>query len=199
MPTFGHLTIYCSPQVTLVHLVADAIPLGLCVAGQQVPQLLVQLSNCLVVSLLGFLEHLFGLLNLHLVGCNIYGCQDGVSRFCGFLEILQSLGPSYNSLGKHLALLGQSLLFDDSEDRNNVREVFLIVPTGVDGHAEVGRIRKLDFEDLAFFLGHDNVNHRNVRNGWPMRQLPFLALSVLQPIRRLEGGTHFGVLPEFGT
>jgi hypothetical protein len=32
-----------------------------------------------------------------------------------------------------------------------------------------------------------------------MRQLPFLALSVLQPVRRLEGGTHFGVLPESGT
>jgi hypothetical protein len=74
MPTFGHLTIYCSPRVTLVHLVADAIPLGLCVARQQVPQLLVQLSNCLVVSLLGFLEHLLGLLNLHLAGRIIYGC-----------------------------------------------------------------------------------------------------------------------------
>ncbi len=57
----------------LVHLVADAIPLGLCIAGQQVPQLLVRLGNCLVVSLLGFLEHLLGLLNLHLVGRNIYG------------------------------------------------------------------------------------------------------------------------------
>jgi hypothetical protein len=80
-----------------------------------------------------------------------------------------------------------------------VREVFLIVPMGVDGHAEVGRIRKLDLEDLGFFLGHDNVFHRNVQNGWPMRQLPLLALSVLQPIRRLEGGTHFGILPESGT
>jgi hypothetical protein len=26
-----------------------------------------------------------------------------------------------------------------------------------------------------------------------------LALSVLQPVRRLEGGTHFGVMPESGT
>jgi hypothetical protein len=67
-PTFGHLTIYCSPQVTLAHLAADAIPLGLCVAGQQVPQLLIRLGDCLVVSLLGFVEHLFGLLNLHLAG-----------------------------------------------------------------------------------------------------------------------------------
>jgi hypothetical protein len=72
----------------LIHLVADAIPLGLCIAGQQVPQLLVQLGDCLVMSLLGFLEHLLGLLNLHLVGHNIYACQDGVSRFRGFLEIL---------------------------------------------------------------------------------------------------------------
>jgi hypothetical protein len=56
----------------LVHLAADAIPLGLCVARQQVSQLLIQLGNCLVVSLLGSLEHLLGLLNLHLVGHNIY-------------------------------------------------------------------------------------------------------------------------------
>ncbi len=69
----------------------------------------------------------------------------------------------------------------------------------VDGHAEVGCIRKLDLEDLGFFLGRGGVNHRNVRNGRPMRQLPFLTLSVLQPIRRLEGGTHFGVMPESGT
>ncbi len=182
-----------------MHLAADAIPLGLCVAGQRVPQLLVRLGDCLVVSLLGFLEHLLSLLNLHLAGRNIYSCQDGVSRFRGFLDILQCLLPSHNSLGKHSALLGQPLLFDDSEDHNNVREVFLVVPMGVDGHAEVGRIRKLDLEDLGFFLGHDDVNHRNVWNGRLMRQLPFLAPSVLQPVRRLEGGTHFGILPESGT
>ena len=58
----------------LVHLVADAIPLGLCVAGQQVLQLLVQLGNCLVVSLLGFSEHLMSLLNLHLGGRKVYRC-----------------------------------------------------------------------------------------------------------------------------
>ncbi len=183
----------------LVHLAADAIPLGLCVTGQQVPQLLVRLGNCLIVSLLGLLEHLLGLLNLHLVGCNIYGRQDGVLQFRSFLEILQRLGPSYNSLDEHSALLGQPLLLDDSEDRNNVRKVFLVVPMGVDEHAEVGSIRKLDLEDLGFFLGRDNIYHRNVRNGLPMRQLPFLTLSVLQSIRRLEGGTHFGVMPESST
>jgi hypothetical protein len=106
---------------------------------------------------------------------------------------------SYNSLGELSALLGQPLLLDDLEDCNNVREVFLIVPTGVDRHAEVGRVRKLDLEDLWFFLGRVDVYHGNVRNGRPMRQLPFLALSILQPIRRLEGGTHFGMLPESST
>ncbi len=80
-----------------------------------------------------------------------------------------------------------------------MREVFLVVPMGVDGHAEVGCVRKLDLEDLVFFLGRDNVCHQDVRNGWPMRQLSLLSLSVLQPIRRLEGGTHFGVMPESGT
>jgi hypothetical protein len=80
-----------------------------------------------------------------------------------------------------------------------MRKVFLVVPTGVNGHAEVGPIRKLDLEDLGFFLGRDDVYHWGVWNGWLMRQLPILALSILQPIRRLEGGTHFGVMPESGT
>jgi hypothetical protein len=69
--------------------------------------------DCIVVSLLGLLEHLLSLLNLHLAGRIIYGCRDGVLRFHGFLEILQRLRPSYNSLGKHSALLGQPLLFDE--------------------------------------------------------------------------------------
>ncbi len=74
-----------------MHLAADVIPLGLCITGQQVPQLLVCLGGCLVVNLLGFLEHLFGLLNLHLSGRNINACQDGFLRTRGFLEILQCL------------------------------------------------------------------------------------------------------------
>jgi hypothetical protein len=183
----------------LVHLPADAIPLGLCVARQQVPQLLVGLSNCLVVSLLGFLEHLASLFNLYLAGHNIHRRQDGVPRLSGFLEILQRLGPSCNSLGKNLALLGQPLLFNHSENCNYVCKVFLIVPMGVNRHAEVGSIGKLDLEDLRIFLGCDNVYHWDVRNRQPMRQLPLLALSVLQPIWGLEGGTHFCMMPESGT
>jgi hypothetical protein len=68
MPSFSHLTIYSSPRVMLLHLVANAIPLGLCVTGQEVPQKLVRLGISLVVSLLGFLEHLLGLPNLQLAG-----------------------------------------------------------------------------------------------------------------------------------
>jgi hypothetical protein len=119
-PTFSHLTVYCSPRVTLVHLAADAIPLGLCITGQQVPQLLVRLGNCLVVSLLGFLEHLLSLLNLHIAGCHINTRLDGFSRLRGFLEILQHLRPPCNSLGEHPALHGQPFLIDDAEDCNNV-------------------------------------------------------------------------------
>jgi hypothetical protein len=183
----------------LVHLAADAIPLELHVTGQQVPQLLVRLGNCLVMSLLGFLEHLLGLFNLHLAGRNIHVCQDGVLRTRGFLEILQRLRPPCNSLGKHPALLGQPLLINDSEDCNDVCKVFLLVPTGVNGHTEVRRIWKLDLEHLRFFHGRDNVYHRYVWNWWPVAQLPFLALGILQPVRRLEGGTHFGLLPEPST
>ncbi len=85
------------------------------------------------------------------------------------------------------------------EDHNTVRNAFLVVPTGVDGHAEVRCIWKLDLVILRFFLGNDDVNQRHVRNGQPVGQLPFLALRVLQLIRNLEGGTHFGMLPESGT
>jgi hypothetical protein len=153
----------------LVHLTADTIRLGLCVARQQVPQLLTQLGNCLVVSLLGLLEHTGSLLNLHLVGRNVNRCQDGVLRLRGFLEILQRLGPFHNSLGKNSALLGQPLLFYDSEDRNYVRKVFLVVPMGVDGDADVGRVRKLDLQELRFFLGHDDVYHWYVLDRRPLR------------------------------
>ncbi len=78
-------------------------------------------------------------------------------------------------------------------------KVFLVVPSGVIGHAEVRLVRKLGLENLRFFLGRDNVNRRYVRNGQQVAQLPFLALGIFQPIRRLEGGTHFGMLPESGT
>ena len=93
MPTFGNFTVYCScsPRVILVHLAADVILLGLRVTGQQVPQLLVQLGNCLIVSLLGLLEHTGCLLNLHLARRNVNRRRDGVSRIRGFLEILQCL------------------------------------------------------------------------------------------------------------
>ena len=77
-----------------------------------------------------------------------------------------------------------------------MHEVFLVVTTGVNGHAEVGRVRKLDLEDLMLFLGRDDVYHQDIRNGRPMRQLSFFALSVLQPIWGLEGSTHFGLMPE---
>ena len=81
----------------------------------------------------------------------------------------------------------------------HVHKVFLIVPTGVIGHAEVGCVRKLDLKDLRLFLGRDDVYHRDVWNGRPMRQLPLLTLSILQPVWGLEGGTHLGVMPGSGT
>jgi hypothetical protein len=37
-PPYNHLTINFSPQVMLVHLVADTIPLVLQITGQEVPQ-----------------------------------------------------------------------------------------------------------------------------------------------------------------
>ncbi len=83
-PLFGHLTIYSSPQVTLLHLAANTIPLGLQITRQEVPQLLEHLGNCLVMSLLGFSEHLLVLLDLHLAGLHINIHQDSVHGPSGF-------------------------------------------------------------------------------------------------------------------
>jgi hypothetical protein len=151
------------------------------------------------VSLLKFLEHLLGLLNLHLADMNINVRQDGVLRTHGFEEILQRTRPLFNSLGKLPTLCAQPLLINDLEDCNYVRKVFLGVPMGVYRHVEVGLVWKLDLQGLRYFLGREDIHFRYVRDGQPVAQLPFLALSILQPIGRLEDGTHFGVLPESGT
>ncbi len=80
-----------------------------------------------------------------------------------------------------------------------MHKVFLVVPTGVNVHVDVGIIRKLDLVNMRIFLGRDKVCLRYVWDGRPVTQLPLLALSILQPFRRLEGSTHFNVLPESST
>ena len=74
MPPSGLLTIHSSPEVALVHLAANTIPLGLWIAGQEVSQLLVDFGNCLVMSLLEILEQLLGLFNIHLAGRDVNSC-----------------------------------------------------------------------------------------------------------------------------
>jgi hypothetical protein len=115
------------------------------------------------------------------------------------LEILELLGLSYNSLGKYPALLGQPLLLDYAKDCSNMHKVFLVVPLGVNRDTEVWHVGKLHLVKLRFFLGLDNINDRYVRDRRLVRQLPLLAFPILQPLGRLEGGTHVGVLPESGT
>jgi hypothetical protein len=51
-----------------MHFAANAIPLGLRVTRQEVPQKLVRLGNGLVVSILGLLEHHLSLPDLQLAG-----------------------------------------------------------------------------------------------------------------------------------
>jgi hypothetical protein len=62
-----------------------------------------------------------------------------------------------------------AFLLDDTEDRNYVRDVFLIVPTGEDRNADVGVVGKLDLQHGRIFLGRDDIYHRYVRDGRPLR------------------------------
>ena len=98
-PSFGNFTIYSSPQVMLVHLAANVIPLGLRVARQEVPQKLLRLGDGLVMSLLDFLEHLLGLPNLQLAGLHF---SLGIAPlaptvFWRFSSILASLSTALAS------------------------------------------------------------------------------------------------------
>jgi hypothetical protein len=72
MPSCGHLTIHSSPRVTLVHLVANVIPLGLRITRQEIPQLLIRLGSSLVMSLPSFFEHLLDFSKLQLVGLLVF-------------------------------------------------------------------------------------------------------------------------------
>ncbi len=58
----------------LAYLVANAVPSGLQIAGQEILQLLIDFGNCLVMSLLEILEQLLGLLNLHLACLDVNSC-----------------------------------------------------------------------------------------------------------------------------
>jgi hypothetical protein len=113
-PSFGNITVYSSPRVTLMHLTANAISLGLHIAGQEVPQKLLCLGNCLVVSLLGFLEHLLVLLNLQLVGLHIIIHRDVNLGPSSLQKILQHSGQLVNSLGQLPALHLESLLANET-------------------------------------------------------------------------------------
>ncbi len=55
----------------LMHLAANAVPLRLWIAGQEILQLLVDFGDCLIMSLLEILEQLLGLLNLHLASRDV--------------------------------------------------------------------------------------------------------------------------------
>ncbi len=78
-------------------------------------------------------------------------------------------------------------------------KVFLSVPTGVDGHVEAGIIWKLDLQNLRFLFASYEIRLRDIQDGWPIAQLPFLAFRIFQLVGRLEGSTHFGIMPESGT
>ncbi len=101
------------PTSHACHLATNAIPLGLQVTGQEVPQKLVRLGNYLVVSLLNFLEHLLGLLNLQLAGLHIILRQDGSPGQSSLQEILKCSSQLFNSLVQLPTLYVKSLLLDE--------------------------------------------------------------------------------------
>jgi hypothetical protein len=97
----------------LMHLTENVIPLGLCITRQKGPQKFVCLVNCLVVNLLGFLEHLLSLLNLQLASLPVI-LGDSTLGPSSLLEIPQQSGQLVYSLGQLPALHVESILSDET-------------------------------------------------------------------------------------
>ncbi len=70
--------------------------------------------SCLVMLLLGFLEHLLGLLDLQLAGPHIITGRDGFLGPSSLQVILESPGQLHNSLSKLPTLYVEPLLLDDA-------------------------------------------------------------------------------------
>jgi hypothetical protein len=145
----------------LLHIVANTIPLGLQITRQEVPQLLIHLGNCLVVQLLGFLEHLLGLLELQprasmsLSNKTVTFDPAASRRFFSVLDYFTTAFPSF----PHWASSPFCLMM-------LAMTCALSAPMEVDGHVETGIIWKLDLQNLRYFLGGYEICHRDLRDGW---------------------------------
>ncbi len=66
------------------------------------------------------------------------------------------------------------------------------------GHVKDGFIGKLDVQIVQRVLGPGGhwISRRDIQEGWPTAQLPFLTVGILQNFGALEVGSHVGVLPE---
>jgi hypothetical protein len=112
-PSFGYFILDSIPQVMLVHLTANMIPLGLSIPRQEVHQKSLRLGNCLAVNFLGFLDHLSSLPNIQLASLHVI-LGDSTLRPSSLLKILQHSSQLVYSLGQLPALHVESLLADET-------------------------------------------------------------------------------------
>ncbi len=104
--------------------------------------------------------------------------------------------PDCNESCKGFLDLGScSLLLNQTQDGNDVDEIFLIVTSSIRRHLEVRPIGKLDLDFLGLPLVV-KISRGNIRERWPSGQRAFLAFGVLDAFRRgLEVCAH-NKLPE---
>ncbi len=195
MPSFGHLYIYSSPRVTLVHLAANAIRLGLHVTGQDVPQKLIRLGNCLVVSLL----------SMSWV-CPVSNLWDSISSlgtlplvpafFWRFSSVLTSLSTTLASF-LHCTLSPFWLM--RRRTAMACKRYSLVFPW-----EKMDMLKMFPLGSLILRLsGASFVVTRSVggmyRMGGQLLICPFLHSKSFSPLGPFENGTHLGMLPECGT
>ncbi len=165
--------IHTNPGVLCVHLVYNPVPLRSRLADNQATEEF--------VSLLGLIdrEGFLGLEGLVEVAELLFPCfLLGRSLVFRGIEKGAHLLPDFHQCCKGFLDMGSySLLLNQSENSDDMDEIFLIVPRAVGGHLELCPIREFDL-DLFRFPLLMKISRGNIRDGWPNGRRVLLALSV---------------------
>ncbi len=183
-------------KVMLVHLAANAIPLGQRITGQEVPQKFIYLGDCLVVNASWSICWVCPISNFW---ASTSSLEETVvldlAAFWRFFKVVVSLSTALASF-LHCTLSPFWLM--RPRTATMWARYSLVFPW-----EKMDMLKMVSLGSLILRLtGASLVVTRSIgRTYWMSGKLlsyHFLALQIFQSLGALEGGTHLGVLPECG-
>jgi hypothetical protein len=168
--------VHANPGVLCVHLVYDPVPLRSRLAKDKAIERFVSLLG--LINCKGFL----GLEGLVEVADLLFPCfLLGRSLIFWEIEKGANLLPDFHQRCKGFLDFGScSLLLNQSENGDDMDEIFLIVPRAVGGHLELCPVEEFDL-DLFRFQLLMKISRGNIRDGWPNKRCALLALGIFRP------------------